>query len=289
MINIILELLLLLLVSLFSIFSKAEAVTVNLDYPFRNIYAPSDLNEAAIKILETETKKFPENYNLHFVLGVLYSQIDFRKAKKEFEKVISLKPEHYISHVVLGYLIEAGNTPEEAIAYLTKISKSAPRESMIYNALTTIYMRQNKMDEAKDILEKGIGIINNDESLYFNQTLILLKFYQGQKEQEKIERNMKKAIELSPKEEYYFILGIFYLQKQKYEDAREAFKHAIELNPQNIYAILGLATTYEKIDQYEKAIEIAKQAIGIDPSKDKEIHEEIREYEDAYKKWKEKR
>lgn len=279
---------LLILIYLFSIAPEIEAITVKFDYPFRNIYNQSDSKEAAIRILENEIEKNPENYHLHFILGSLYMEIDFKKAKKEFEKVIGLKPNHYLSYISLGYLTEAdNNNQEEAITYFKKALNSAPNESVIYNAFATVYMRQNKMDEAKEILEEGIKIINSDESLYFNQTLILLKFYHGQKEQEKIIRNMKKAIELSPKEEYYFILGVFYLQKQNYEETRASFKHAIELNPKNIYAILGLATTYKNTNQYEKAIEVAKQALTIEPN-NKDILEEIREYEESYKKWKEK-
>lgn len=275
------------LIYLFFIVPEIEAVTIQFDYPFRNIYDQSDSKEAAIRTLENEIEKNPENYNLHFVLGSLYMKIDFKKAKKEFEKVIELKPNHYLSYISLGYLTEADDNSEKAITYFKKALNSATNESVIYNALATVYMRQNKIDEAKEILEEGIKNINSDESLYFNQTLVLLKFYHGQKEQEKIIRNMKKAIELSPKEEYYFILGVFYLQKQNYKEARASFEHAMELNSKNIYAILGLATTYKNTNQYEKAIEITKQALAIEPN-NKDILEEIKEYEEAYKKWKEK-
>ncbi len=272
---------------LFIIVSDVRAITVKFEYPFQNIYSLSDATTSAIKILESETIKNPQNYNLHFVLGTLYMTIDFKKAKKEFSEVIRLKPDHYLSYISLGYLAEADNNKEEAISYFKKALRYTPNEPIVYNALATVYMRQNRMDEAKDILEEGIKNINSDESLYFNQTLVLLKFYQGQREQEKIIRNMRKAIELSSKEEYYFILGVFYLQRQNYEEGRTAFKHAMELNPKNIYTILGLATTYKETHQYEKAIEIAKQALAIEPN-NKEIHEEIREYEEAYKKWREK-
>lgn len=287
MIDVIVKLPLLILIYLFFIVPETEAITVKFEYPFRNIYEQSDALKTAIGILEDETEKNPNNYNLHFVLGSLHLKRDFKKAKREFESVIRLKPDHYLSYILLGYLAEATDNNQEAITYFKKALNSAPNEPVIYNALATVYMRQNKTDEAKEILEEGIKVINSDESLYFNQTLVLLKFYHGQKEQEQIIRNMKKAIELSPKEEYYFILGIFYLQKQNYEEARASFMHAMELNPKNIYAILGLSTTYEKIHQYEKAIEVAKQALAIEPN-NKDILDEIKEYEEAYKKWKEK-
>lgn len=286
--NIIVKLLLFVLIYLFFITSGIEAITIKFDYPFRNTFNLSESREAAIKTLETKIEKNPKDYNLHFILGVLYLQIDFKKARKEFEEVIKLKPNYYLSYISLGYLTEADNNQEEAVTYFKKALSYAPNESVIYNALAVLYLRQNKMDEAKEILEEGIKIINSDESLYFNQTLILLKFYQGQKEQEKIIRNMKKAIELAPKEEYYFILGVFYLQKQKYEEARTAFEHVIKLNPKNIYAILGVATTYKEMHQYERAREIAEQALVIEPD-NKDIRDEIKEYEEAYKKWREKK
>lgn len=280
-------LLLVILAQLFLIISAVEGATVELKWPFRNIYDTSEAKEIAIRILETEAGKNPKNYNLHFVLGTMYMTIDFKKAKKEFEEVVRLKPDHYLSYISLGYLTEADNNTEEAITYFKKALRYTPNEPVIYNALATVYMRQNKMDEAKDILEEGIKIVNSDESLYFNQTLILLKFYQGQKEQEKVVRNMERAIKLSPKEEYYFILGCcYYLERQNNEEARKAFEQGLKLNPKNIYAILGLATTYKNTHQYEKAIEIAKQALAIEPN-NKDVQDEIKEYEEAYKKWKE--
>ena len=270
---------------------EVEAVTISLDYEFRNIFNLEISKEESIRILEEEIIKNSQNHNLHFVLGFLYAylQNDFQKAEKEFVKAIKVKPDYYLSYMNSGYVILGIDNSRigEAIAYFKKALKYAPDKSVIYNALAASYMVQNKPDEAKNILEEGIKIIDNDESLYFNQALILMKHYQGTKEQEKVIRNMKRVIKLSPKEEYFFILGIFYLQKQNNEESREAFKQTIGMNPKNIYAILGLATTYKNTNQYEKAIEIAKQALAIDPE-NKDIHAEIKEYEEAYKKWKEK-
>ena len=276
----------LLIICFLFIVSDTDAVTVKFEYPFRNVYNLSDSMEASLRILEAELTRDTKNYNLHFVLGSLYIPVDFKKAKKEFESVIKLKPDHYLSYISLGYLTEANNNLDEAITYFKKALSYSPNEPVIYNALATVYMRQNKMDEAKDILEEGIKNINSDESLYFNQTLLLLKFYSGQKEQEKIVRNMGKAIKISPKEEYYFILGVYYLSNKRYEEARTPFENTIKTNPKNIYAILGLATTYKETHQYDKAIELANQALTIDPN-NKDVQDEIKEYEEAYKKWKE--
>ena len=268
---------------------KAEAVTVRLEYPFVNSFDKSDSIKTSISILKDEIKKSPENYNLHFVLGeLLIMQKDFDKAKEEFLNVLKMKPDHYLSYITLGYItLEVQNKPQDAIDYFEKAVQYAPDKAVVYNTFAIAYILSNKFREAVDVLEKGIQRIENDESLYFNQTLILLEYFEGDEAGEKVIRNMEKAIRLSPKEEYYFILGNYYLSKKNNDKAKNAFEHTIKINSKNVYAILGVATTYKNAHAYEKAIDLANDALKIEPN-NADIQKEIEEYKEEYKRWKEK-
>lgn len=268
--------------------TNAESVTIKLKYDLQNVFNLKDSKITSIKYVENIINNDIEKYKLHFVLGILYSyfQIDINKAKDEFKEVVKVKDDHYLSYLNLGYLsLNINNEAEKAISYFKKALSYEPDKPEIYNALAAAYLLQNNSQEAYKVLEKGINHLHQDESLYFNQSVILSEGYTGKEERKNIIRNMNAAIKLNPREEYYSILGYYYLDNRDNLEARHALEEALKFNQKNIITILAIATTYKNTDQYEKAIEVAKQALAIEPD-NKDVKDEIKEYEDAYRKWK---
>src|SRR6266480_1449367 len=180
----------------------SHAVNMELNYDFRNIYNLQDKKKEAIKIIENHLSK---SYEKYYVLGVLYLPEDPIRAKEEFQKVIKAKPDHVMSYLNLGYLSLSSNT-EESIDYFNKALKYDQAMAETYNALAIAYMSQNNLPEAVRILEKGLQLAGKEESLYFNQSLILSKYFIDTKEDEKIIRNMTEAIGIKQREEYFMIL-----------------------------------------------------------------------------------
>jgi len=256
---------------------------MELNYDFRNIYNLQDKKKEAIKIIENHLSK---SYEKYYVLGVLYLPEDPIRAKEEFQKVIKAKPDHVMSYLNLGYLSLSSNT-EESIDYFNKALKYDQAMAETYNALAIAYMSQNNLPEAVRILEKGLQLAGKEESLYFNQSLILSKYFIDTKEDEKIIRNMTEAIGIKPREEYFMILGNYYLRKKQNAAAQNVFSKAVENYPKSIYCILGLATTYKNANEYDRAISIARKALEISPD-NKLVLDEIKEYEEAYKAYTDK-
>ena len=61
------------------------------------------------KVLELD----PSNYNAEFFLGVCYANYDFKKARKQYEKIIAKNPSHDKAHAELGkILLFTGNLKE---------------------------------------------------------------------------------------------------------------------------------------------------------------------------------
>ena len=55
----------------------------------------------------------PSNYNAEFFLGVCYANYDFKKARKQYEKIIAKNPSHDKAHAELGkILLFTGNLKE---------------------------------------------------------------------------------------------------------------------------------------------------------------------------------
>lgn len=259
----------------------SHAVDMELNFDFNNIYNLQDKKNEAIRAVENNFGKSNETYHKHYVLGMLYLPENPAKAREEFLKVIKLKPDHIMSYLNLGYLSLNSNI-EESVDYFKKALKYDQTMAEAYNALAIAYLSQNNMLESINILEKGLQTVGKEESLNFNQSIILSKYFVDTKEGEKIVRNMTNAISMNPKEEYFMVLGNYYLRKKENSAALNLFNKAVDIYPRSIYCLLGLATSYKNMNEFERAISIAKKALEISPD-NKLILNEIKEYEEAYK------
>ncbi len=273
---------------LFTLHSQAWAAEAefNIERNFENTYNYYySLNET-IRIIEKEDISKPENRD--FVLGTMYGfALDIDKSKQLYKEAIKNNESHYFSHLALGYIYYAEGQKEKAIEHFEKAIKIAPDKAVIYNTLGYFYLAEERYDEANDILEKGISILDDDESLLINQSMILLQpYFEGQREQEKIVRDMTRVLETSKNADDYLILGAYYLKIENTEEARDVLERGLELEPENVLLILAYGATYTKDDDYEKALEIAHKASDLEPE-NKTVLKAIEDIREEYKEWKE--
>lgn len=86
--------------------------------------------------------------------------------------------------------------------------------------------------------------------------------------------NFQKAVELYQKciqidaknDASYFELGQLALQAKDYQQAAIFFNYAYELKPENKWYTLGLATAFEKSQQFDKAIELYSKLLENEPN-----------------------
>jgi len=64
--------------------------------------------------------------------------------------------------------------------------------------------------------------------------------------------------------DYWYHKGVVLNQKQENEYALNCYKQALELNPNHKASIFNLACAFEKLGQYEQALEWFKHAINVD-------------------------
>jgi Tfp pilus assembly protein PilF len=74
---------------------------------------------------------------------------------------------------------------------------------------------------------------------------------------------MKKTM---PNKNEYLNEGFRFFTEQNYQQAVEQFNNAIELDPKFDLAINALAETYNKMGDLDKAIEMARKLIQINPN-----------------------
>ncbi|MDH4227057.1 MAG: tetratricopeptide repeat protein [Deltaproteobacteria bacterium] len=251
----------------------------------------SRANEEAVKVLDAA--QLDNNFNVHYIRGVLYrAQSNDKKAIEELLEAIKMKADHYQSYLLLGQIYISGKYKDisKAAEYFGIARKVAPKEPVVYTESALLYVYTKDMLNAIALLEEGIGK-TDAESLYYNQTIVLMssddsvtKKFDFNKNG-RIIRNLERAIELSPKTPYYFLLGAVYLEENAYDKAEKAFNSVLKQEPKYVLAILGLASVYEGRHEYEKAIGLAKEALKIDPG-NKAAQSELKEYEEGFEKWK---
>lgn len=116
---------------------------------------------------------------------------------------------------------------------IEKLSERLAKDpkSLVFSPLANAYRKNNMIDEAIEILQKGLALHPNYASART-------------------------------------VLGRCYVDKRMYEMAKVEFNKAIESDPQNIVVLESLGKVYKTLSQYEEACRIYKKLLEIDPLND---------------------
>lgn len=73
------------------------------------------------------------------------------------------------------------------------------------------------------------------------------------------------SVEEQKESEYYYKVGLTYLNEDKYQMAFVQFQKALQLDPDNKNATNSLGRVYYQLEDYEKAKELFQKAVYLDP------------------------
>jgi tetratricopeptide (TPR) repeat protein len=113
---------------------------------------------------------------------------------------------------------------------IEKLSERLAKDpkSLVFSSLANAYRKHNMVDEAIEILQKGLEIHPNYASARI-------------------------------------VLGKCYVDKRMYELAKEQFMKALESDSQNIVVLENLGNVYKTLNQYNDAFDIFKKLLDLDP------------------------
>ncbi|TES92898.1 MAG: tetratricopeptide repeat protein [Candidatus Cloacimonadota bacterium] len=113
---------------------------------------------------------------------------------------------------------------------IEKLSERLAKDpkSLVFSSLANAYRKNNMVDEAIDILQKGLEIHPNYASARI-------------------------------------VLGRCYTDKRMYEMAKVEFNKALENDPQNIVVLEKLGEVYKTLNQNEDAYDVYKKLLELDP------------------------
>lgn len=237
------------------------------------LYFDNKKYEEAERILLQAIESFPDNYAINFILGLsLAQQSKNQEAVVYLKKAASLNPTDVNTLSAYAYTLNQLKQDDEAIHYLNKALAIEPNDVNVIGTLALIYNAQKIFEKSDSLYERALEIkpddplINNNYAYSLSTRGIQL---------ERALRMVNLALDKdSLNTAYLDTKGWILYQLGRYNEAKEFISKAVDLGTKSAVIIDHLGDVEFKLGNKEKAVELWKEALQLDPTK-KEIEEKI--------------
>ena len=217
--------------------NRPEAYSIKF---FNEIYKP--MQESKEKWLE-----FSNKYEINFIffghtdatlwgdsfLRHIVKNPDWKIVYINEDAIILVKNNNKNSEIISKFSV----TDKNAIDKITDYIKSSNKNKIDLNlTLSRTLYKVDWLEPSAYFADEVIKIDPQNPYAYLYRGLIYV-YYTDKQNQQLAEENIKKAIDLGLKEsQYYFILGVVYMNLGRLESAQASFKEAIRLDENNTQA-----------------------------------------------------
>ena len=249
---------------------------------YRQALRATDLNEK-IELLDQVIAMEPKNLDAYFYRGLAKNDLgDFQGAIVDYSKIILIEPDadtyfnrgnsrynmedfegakldyekaYELDNNFIDALYSLACTKydlgeyESAITDFNKITKAIPDLQIAYTLRASAYAALENYKEALKDYSTAI-LINPDSDAFFNRGVLFLDINYFQK----AKTDLILAIRRNPDNSFlYFYRGAANLFLGKFEEALQDFSVALKYDAQDFDALLGVAMTYLKMNDSDKA------------------------------------
>ena len=211
------------------------------------------------------------------------------KALQHCEQALTEAPNSRQLQMLRADLIAEKGRVDEGIKALEKLSKNTGEDFDLLSAMTNIYERARKYDDAQNVLNTASRRFPGDERVYFLQGALFDK----QKKFGEAEQQFRKALEIDADNAAVLnYLGFILADRgMKLEEAATLTQKAVKADPTNGAYLDSLGWVYFKMNRLEQAEEYLKKAI-IFTNTDPSIHDHLgdlffktKRLDDARREW----
>jgi tetratricopeptide (TPR) repeat protein len=222
-------------------------------------------NEAEV-VMNEAILSFPEDFYVNLILGLsLAQQSKHKNAEKYLKKSTILNPTDITALSAYAFTLNQLKDDEKAIFYLNQALAIKPDDvqligtlAMIYNGLR-VFEKSDSLYERALELEPNDPLINNNYSYAFATRGIQL---------ERALKMVKISIAAdSLNSSYLDTIGWVYYMLGKFSEAKVYLEKAIEVGGKSSVMLDHLADTEYKLGNKDKAIELWKNALELEPTK----------------------
>ena len=236
----------------------------------------------AVECFEIATKKEPGYLGAYHQLGKCYLRMgDAQRAVNMLKQVVDRKPDNAPFRIDLGAACLAAGHLAEARAQFQFLLNDAPSMARAYLGLAQTDFAEAQWNEAVQNAQSAIMMSDrNFGALFVLGRAGMLSDYVNEAVAALGEADalLEKSIELTPKQpEGHYLRGEVAFVAKKYSTAIEYYREAEENAQQGrYYAAFGESFSfvdilakqglcYRQLSQYERAAEMGRRALSIDP------------------------
>lgn len=222
-------------------------------------------NEAGV-VMSEAILSFPEDFYVNLILGLtLAQQSKHSEAEKYLKKATILNPADITALSAYGFTLSQLKENDKATYYLKQALEKQPDDVQLIGTLAMIYEGMKQYGLSDSLYERAIELkpddplINNNYSYSFATRGIQL---------ERALKMVKLSIAAdSINSSYLDTIGWVYYMLGNYDIAKKYLEKAIEVGGKSSVMLDHLADIESKLGNKQKAIELWKNALELEPTK----------------------
>lgn len=222
-------------------------------------------NESEL-VMKEAIRSFPEDFYVNLILGLsLAQQSKYADSEKYLKKSTIINSKDITALSAYGYTLSQLKEEDKAIYYLKSALELKPDDVQLIGTLAMIYNGMRSFEISDSLYERALELdpddplINNNYSYAFATRGINL---------DRALKMIKIAIAAdSLNSSYLDTMGWVYYQLGNYPEAKKYLEKAIEIGGKSSVMLDHLADTEFKLGNKERAIELWKNALELEPTK----------------------
>ena len=228
----------------------------------------------ALKSYDSVLTLYPDNVQANLYKAQALSEMGNKKESLElYKKVLSLDPANSIAKTEIVSVMQDALSPDEFIAYIgDKAESDKTMQAILYDYAFKLH-KDNKLNEAIKAYNLAIKTNPANVDAYVNSAICYaakndyknaVNILEIAKSKFPTNNNVLKALQDVQKDSLSIELANA-AKSFENKDYKTAIQQYLAINPATEDSLLGIAASYQSLENYDKAIEFYKKAMQISP------------------------
>lgn len=230
------------------------------------LYFDNRKYDEAEVVMSEAILSFPEDFYVNLILGLSQAQQSkHRDAEKYLKKATILNPQDITALSAYAFTLNQLKEDDKAIFYLNQALEIEPDDVQLIGTLAMIYNGLRKFELSDSLYERALELEPNDPLINNNYSYAFAtRGIQLERALEMVKISVKSD---SLNSSYLDTIGWIYFMLGNYPEAKLYLEKAIEVGGKSSVMLDHLADIEFKLGNKEKAVELWKNALELEPTK----------------------